>query len=298
MDVIQTNDLTKRYGNQTVVDNLNLNIKQGSVFGLLGPNGAGKTTVIKMILGLVKPTSGTAKVLGKNTATEFGLIAKRVSCIVETPTFFPYLNARQVLQTLANYSGCSLTIERCEELLDRCGIKNAALKRVDNFSLGMKQRLAVAAALITDPDILILDEPTNGLDPLGILDLRKLLSQLSASQKTLLISSHVLSEVEKICDEIAIIDNGIIKLAGNIKNFLLEETVLKVDPINRALEVAQEFTELSNLKASSGNSIVLPPEFTMISELIEKLSSQNVKIHEVSKHSKSLEDLFHETISN
>src|SRR5919202_3003316 len=186
--VIETHNLTKRYGSRVLaVDELNLAVRRGEVYGFLGPNGAGKTTTLRMLLGLVKPTSGTAKVLGEELGAPTGLA--RVGALVESPTFYPYLSGRDNLRLMARYSG-GVPNDRIGEALQRVELSGRAKDKFKKCSLGMKQRLGMAAALLTEPELLILDEPTNGLDPKGMTEVRALIRALGRGERTVLPSSQ------------------------------------------------------------------------------------------------------------
>ncbi len=205
--VLRTRNLSKQYGQRLAVDNLNLNVQRGEIFGFLGPNGAGKTTTIRMLLGLIAPTGGSIEILGQNLATERARILPRVGALVETPALYLYMSGRDNLRAVGSALG-GVPDARIEEVLTLVGLQGRQKDRVKTYSLGMKQRLGVAIALLQDPDVLILDEPANGLDPAGIVEMRDLMHSLSAQGKTVLISSHLLTEVQQICTRVAIINLG------------------------------------------------------------------------------------------
>jgi ABC-2 type transport system ATP-binding protein len=198
---VHTEGLTKRYGNLTAVDALDLDVRAGEIYGFLGPNGAGKTTTLRMLLGLVRPTSGSIRVLGEPPGRLAG-----VGALIEGPAFYPYLSGRDNLRVLARYSGTGAG--RIDLVLDLVDLAGRAGDRYGTYSLGMKQRLGVAAALLKDPRLLILDEPTNGLDPAGMADMRALIRRLGAAGCTVLLSSHLLGEVQQICDRVGVIADG------------------------------------------------------------------------------------------
>ena len=204
---LRTLGLTKRYGERLAVDHLDLEIRQGEVFGFLGPNGAGKTTTIRMALGLIRPTDGSVQVLGRDVASDRAEILPKVGALVEQPALYLYLSGRDNLRAIANTLG-GVSERRIDEVLELVALKGRDDDRVKTYSLGMKQRLGVAMALLHDPDLLILDEPANGLDPAGIVEMRDLLRQLAAQGKTVFVSSHVLTEVRQICDRVAILSKG------------------------------------------------------------------------------------------
>src|SRR2546423_4124882 len=211
--IIETANLSKRYGKQILaVDGLNLTIRKGEICGFLGPNGAGKTTTLRMLLGLVRPTSGTGKVLGKPLGAAGGLA--RVGALVESPTFYPYLSGLRNLRVLARYAG--VPSSRVDAVLDQLELTGRAGDRFETYSQGMKQRLGVAAALLKDPELLILDEPTNGLDPQGTTEMRALMRGIAREGRTVLLSSHLLNEVEQTCDRVGVIVKGHLVAEGTI----------------------------------------------------------------------------------
>ncbi|HYM51099.1 MAG TPA: ABC transporter ATP-binding protein [Candidatus Limnocylindrales bacterium] len=205
--VLQTLDLSKAYGTRVAVDHLNLAVERGEIFGFLGPNGAGKTTTIRMALGLIAPTSGRVAVLGHDVSRQGADVLPRVGALVESPALYAYMSGRDNLRAFAAPLG-GLSPRRLDEVLETVGLTGRQRDRVATYSLGMKQRLGVAAALLYDPDLLILDEPANGLDPAGIVEMRDLLRRQAREGKTVFISSHVLAEVQQICDRVAIINQG------------------------------------------------------------------------------------------
>lgn len=208
--VLQTVGLTKQYGSQYVVDNLNINVERGKIYGLLGKNGAGKTTTIKMITGLLKPTDGEIILFGEKMKTPTKQIFGRIGALVETPAFYENLTARENLKIITDLRGMQ-TKNAIEEALETVNLEKETKKRVKEFSLGMKQRLGIAMAMMHNPEFIILDEPTNGLDPAGIQQIRLLIKKLSVEKGvTILISSHILSEIEQMADKVGIIDKGVL----------------------------------------------------------------------------------------
>lgn len=217
MPVVATRELTRRFGSITAVDRLTLELPAGGVIGLLGPNGSGKSTLIRMLLGLVRPTSGGAEVLGSSIHAP-ARYADRVGALVENPAFVSALSARANLVSLARLRG--LPTSRVAEVLDVVGLTGRESEPVRRFSLGMKQRLGIAAALLPDPELLILDEPTNGLDPAGIVEIRTLLRSLGRSGRTVIVSSHLMAEIEAACDWIVVIRFGELMFSGPIGDLL------------------------------------------------------------------------------
>jgi ABC-2 type transport system ATP-binding protein len=223
---IETVDLTKAYGPSVVVDHLTLTVARGEIFGFLGPNGAGKTTTMRMLLGLVRPTAGHARVLGMECTTHLPALLARTGAIIENPTFYPYLSGYDNLRAVARLTRTPAA--RIPEVLALVDLTGAARRPFRIYSLGMKQRLAVGAALLHRPDLLILDEPGNGLDPAGIVEMRALMKTLKQEGHTVLISSHVLHEIEQICDRIAILQRGRVVVQGRVDDLLGGGDVLEV----------------------------------------------------------------------
>jgi ABC-2 type transport system ATP-binding protein len=217
MSVMTTAGLTRRYGELTAVRSLTLELPASGVIGLVGPNGSGKSTLIRMLLGLVRPTAGTAHVLGEPISAPERYLG-RVGALVENPAFVPGLSARANLLSLARLRGLPAT--RVDEVIRTVGLTGRDREPVKRFSLGMKQRLGIAAALLPDPALLILDEPTNGLDPSGIVEIRALLAQLGGSGRTVLVSSHLLAEIEAVCDHLVVIRFGELLYTGSVAGLL------------------------------------------------------------------------------
>jgi ABC-2 type transport system ATP-binding protein len=243
--IINTNRLTKAYGKLVAVNDLHLQVMRGDVFGFLGPNGAGKSTTIRMLLGLIRPTAGRAILFGMDTAYQMPAILRHVGAIVEMPVFYPYLSGVDNLRVVAAASGMlsgRANLRRIEEVLDLVELKAQARMAYRKYSLGMKQRLGIAAALLADPELVLLDEPTNGLDPAGMYEIRQLIQRLAALGKTIFISSHLLNEVQQVCNRVAILQKGNLIKQGNVRELLRgKEQVLvrlrETDELERAREV-------------------------------------------------------------
>jgi ABC-2 type transport system ATP-binding protein len=220
MAVIELGGLRKEYaGGKTVaVAGLDLAVPEGGVFGFLGPNGSGKTTTIRCLLGLVRPTSGTVSMLGAAVPKDLSRVISRVGAIVETPALFPQFSGRKNLELLGRIEG--IGPKACAAMLERVGLRGREDHKVRTYSLGMKQRLGVAAALLKDPALLILDEPANGLDPAGIKEFRDLIRSLGAAGRTVFVSSHLLGEVQHMCDELAIVARGRLVTQGSVADVL------------------------------------------------------------------------------
>ena len=246
--IISTSRLTKAYGKLVAVNDLHLQVMRGDVFGFLGPNGAGKSTTMRMLLGLIRPTAGRAVIFGMDTAYQMPTILRHVGAIVEVPVFYPYLSGRDNLHVVAAASGMvsgRANRRRIEEVLELVELKEQATMAYRKYSLGMKQRLGIAAALLTDPELVLLDEPTNGLDPAGMYEIRQLIQRLAALGKTIFISSHLLNEVQQVCNRVAILQKGNLIKQGNVRELLRErEQVLvrlrEADELERATSVLEQ----------------------------------------------------------
>ncbi len=230
--VIETRDLTKRYGERIVaVDRLTLRVRRGEVYGFLGPNGAGKTTTLRMLLGLARPTAGSAVVAGAPPGSPAGLA--RIGAMIEAPAFYPFLSGRDNLRVLAGHAG--VPASRIEPALAEVDLAARADDRFGTYSQGMKQRLGVAAALLKEPDLLILDEPTNGLDPAGMAEMRSLIRGLGRGRRTVLLSSHLLGEVEQICDRVGVIRGGRLVAEGTVEELRGRDTLrVRAEPLDDA----------------------------------------------------------------
>ncbi len=237
--IIATYDLTKVFKGRTAADRASFQVQSGDVFGLLGPNGAGKTTIIRMLLGLVKPTSGQALLFGQDVTSAKATILKRTSAIVEAPALYPHLNGWDNLRVMGQSAGVS-DQNRMRWALDQMGLSARAKDPFRTYSLGMKQRLCIAAALLTDPQLIILDEPTNGLDPAGMRDIRQLIQNLAGQGRTVFLSSHLLNEVQQVCNRVAIIESGRIIAQGVVNELLAARsfTLIRVQPAERVHAMA------------------------------------------------------------
>lgn len=243
MTVIDVSGLRKEYRNGVVaVDNLDITIEGGGVHGFLGPNGSGKTTTIRCLLGLIKPTAGDVKILGTDTTRSLHSVVDRIGALVETPKFFPTFGGRKNLRLLAGVIGVpDAQVDRC---LETVGLTERSGDRFSTYSLGMKQRLAVAATLLKDPDLIILDEPANGLDPAGIVEIRQLIRQLGENGKTIFVSSHQLGEVQQTCDEVMIISKGRLVRKGSVSEIASlgvgQHQIVTIDGVPEAMAVLQQ----------------------------------------------------------
>jgi ABC-2 type transport system ATP-binding protein len=292
MDVILTEGLTKRFGRRTAVADLSLSVGAGEVFGLLGPNGAGKTTTIGMLLALVRPSGGRAVVLGHDVQREPALALRGVGAMVEAPAFYPYLSARDNLRVLARAGG--LPEARVGAALAAVDLVARARDRFRSFSQGMKQRLGIAAALLPDPALLILDEPTNGLDPAGQREIRALIAGLASRGRTIVLCSHLLHEVEQLCDRVAILNRGRLVALGRVDELLRRDEGLLVriagDPAP-ALEALRGVPWVRGAALEHGALLVDAPA-DRAAELNALLVAGGVAVAEIRARERRLEDVF------
>ncbi|MCR6516030.1 MAG: ABC transporter ATP-binding protein [Clostridium sp.] len=299
MKVLEVNNLKKRIGSREIIKDLNFSIEEGEIFGFLGPNGAGKTTTIRMLVGLMLPTYGEIKICGINLVKDKEIALRDVGAIVENPELYSYLTGRQNLMQIARIRRVSK--EEIEELIKTVGLQNRIDDKVKKYSLGMKQRLGLAAALIGRPKLLILDEPTNGLDPSGIIDFRNIVKTASRKYNmSVLISSHILSEIQQLCDRVAFINEGVIQSVEDmniaIHNIEKESLSLVVSSdIKEALLALQKVPFVASAKEKNGviNIII---EWDMTPELIENLVKYGVKIEEIRKNRDGLERRYMELV--
>jgi ABC-type multidrug transport system ATPase subunit len=248
--LVETDDLTKTYGaHVTAVRRINLSVRKGEIYGFLGPNGAGKTTTLRMLVGLVKPTSGSATVLGERPGHPAALA--RIGVLVESPGFYPYLSGRDNLRVLSRYAG--VADRRVDAALELVQLTDRAGDRYASYSLGMKQRLGVAATLLKDPELLVLDEPTNGLDPAGMRDMRALIRDLGARGHTVLLSSHLLAEVQQLCDRAGVISRGELIAESTVAELRGEAGLLvAAEPLELARAAAEELLGAENVAVVDG----------------------------------------------
>ncbi|HEX4215703.1 MAG TPA: ABC transporter ATP-binding protein [Candidatus Dormibacteraeota bacterium] len=288
--VIRTARLTKRYDNGSVaVDAVNMRVNRGEVYGFLGPNGAGKTTTLRMLTGLTRPTSGTAYVTGKPLGSLDSLA--KVGCLIESPAFYPYLSGRDNLHVIADYAG--VPHFRVEDALDLVDLTPRAKDRYQTYSLGMKQRLGLAAATLKDPELLILDEPTNGLDPQGMADMRELIKQIAEGGRTVLISSHLLSEVEQMCTHVGVIQRGRLIAEGPISELRRGPTKLEVrcPQQERAEVVLRDLLGAAAVERVDG-SFLLSIDLARAAEINRVLIQSGVDVSRLANVERSLEQTF------
>jgi ABC-2 type transport system ATP-binding protein len=283
--------LTKRYGSLVAVDRLDLTVCAGEVYGFLGPNGAGKTTTLGMLAGLVRPTSGNATVLGARAGTPAALA--RLGVQSEGSGFYPYLSGRANLATLAAYSHAPT--ERIDAVLSQAGLSGRGGDKVKGYSLGMRGRLGVAAALLKDPEVLILDEPTNGLDPQGITEMRRLVRQLGEGERTVLLSSHLLGEVEQICDRVGVVSQGQLVTEGTTEELRggAAGVVIRGQPLDDARAVAERLYGTDHVGETDG-ALRVSVDHAETPTLNRELVAADVAVSELRPVERSLEDVFFE----
>jgi ABC-2 type transport system ATP-binding protein len=290
--VLRTRGLVKRFGALTAVDHLDLEVGRGEVVGLLGPNGAGKSTTIGMILGLVRPTDGTAEVMGRDVWRDTGNALAAAGAIVETPAFYPYLSGRDNLIALALIRGRG-SRARVDPLLERVGLTARARSKYRTYSLGMKQRLGIASTLISDPPLVILDEPANGLDPAGQREIRELVRELAKEDHGVLLASHLLYEVEQICDRVLVINRGKLIASGTIAEVTAGAGTIEIsvsDPA-RAAAVLRGVPGVAEVR-ETGAGVIVTAEPARGAEVNRALASAGIFASAIVPHKSSLEDVF------
>lgn len=293
--ILQTNHLTKTIGGKELVSNVNLHIKKGEIYGFLGPNGAGKTTVMKMITNLWKPTEGTIEIFGETLTPQSYEVLKRMGSIIEFPTFYDHMTGYDNLKLHCEYMGY-YNHGSIENALDMLDLSAAASKPVKNYSLGMKERLGIARAILCKPELLILDEPTNGLDPAGMKQIRDLLKTLCSEYGiTIMISSHILSEIESIADTVGVINHGIMMKEISMKEIeqmSLAYIELSVLNVKKAAYVLSEKLNLTNFKIIEDGQIRIYDNRISTQELSKVLALNEVEVVALGKKAETLEDYF------
>jgi ABC-2 type transport system ATP-binding protein len=287
--VVEVRALTKRYGERiTAVDGIDLSVRRGEVYGFLGPNGAGKTTTLRMLLGLVRPSAGSVSVLGL-TPGDPGALA-RVGSLVEGPAFYPYLSGRDNLRVVARYAG--VPAARIDASLQAVELADRAGDAYSTYSLGMKQRLGVAAALLKDPELVILDEPTNGLDPAGMRDMRRLVRNLGTEGRTVLLSSHLLGEVQQICDRVGVIDRGRMVAESTVDELRGgTELIVAAAPSDIARAELESMSEVESVRVHGGE-LRVRADVRHTALINRTLVAAGVAVTELRRDERQLEDVF------
>lgn len=293
--ILQTSHLSKTIDGKQLVTDVNIHVKKGEVYGFLGPNGAGKTTVMKMLTNLWKPTSGTVALFGKALEKTSYEVLKRMGSIIEFPTFYDHMSGKDNLQLHCEYMGY-YNKGSVEEALQMLGLSDAADKPAGSYSLGMKQRLGIARAILCKPELVILDEPTNGLDPAGMKQIRDLFRMLCTEYgMTLMISSHLLPEIESIADTVGVIHHGKMMKEISMKEIAETNTAyieLAVEDTKKAAYVLAEKMQLSNFKIVNDSAIRIYEQGITTQKISRELMANDVEIASISQHTENLEDYF------
>jgi len=295
MEILNINQLTKHYGKLTAVNKLNVSIEKGSIYGILGPNGSGKTTTLGMILNVIRPSAGTFTWFAN---TNQNVNRQKIGAIIETPIFYPYLSGQKNLEIFCRIKRIDNTdIERVLKIVDLYDRRKDTFK---TYSLGMKQRLAIAGALLGEPEVLILDEPTNGLDPQGIAEIRNLIIAIAKQGLTIILASHLLDEVQKVCSHVLILKEGKMLISGKVDNILLEPNIfeIKVDEREKLHELINNTPEITLVQEHNNLFIVNYKNQSNGQELNRFLFENGLVANHLQKQEKSLESYFLDIIEH
>ncbi len=293
--VLSIDNLSKKYGSLKAVDNLNLQVEEGSIYGLLGPNGSGKTTTLGMVLDVIRPTGGTFSWFGEGISKA---TKHRVGAILETPNFYPYLSARRNLEVIADNKAASH--DNINKMLDLVGLGTRSHTTFKGFSLGMKQRLALAAAMLNDPEVLVLDEPTNGLDPQGIAEVRDLILRIAAQGKTIILASHLLDEVEKVCTHVAVLRTGKLVTDGPVGNIVskAEQLLISADELQPVLTLLERLPYVTQFAQEKSNIILTLQDGYSATDLNRDMFAQGIVLSQLVARRTTLEKQFLELIKS
>jgi ABC-2 type transport system ATP-binding protein len=290
--VLRTTGLSKSFGKLEAVKNLNIELRRGEVFGFLGPNGAGKSTTVGMILGLITPTAGSIELFGVKQDGNRWAALRRIGAIVEEPAFYPYLSGWDNLQVLAESIG-GIPKNKIEEVLERVGLSDRAKDRYDHYSMGMKQRLGIASTLLRDPELIILDEPTNGLDPAGTKEIRDLIPRLAHESRAIMLCSHLLHEVELVCKNVAIIKQGVVIANAPMKELLSRgnQLQIRVDKMEQATAILSGLPWVKSVKKEGDYLMIdVPPDRG--ANVNQALAEKGIFVSELINRTTSLETVF------
>ena len=290
--VLRTIGLSKSFGKLDAVKNLNMELRRGEVFGFLGPNGAGKSTTVGMILGLIAPTAGSIELFGVKQDGHHWAALRRIGAIVEEPAFYPYLSGWDNLRVLAKSIG-DIPKNKITEVLERVGLLDRAKDQYGHYSMGMKQRLGIASTLLRDPELIILDEPTNGLDPAGTKEIRDLIPKLAHESRAILLCSHLLHEVEMVCSHVAIIKQGVVIADAPIKELLSQGNRLqiKVNNVEKATEILSSLSWIKSVKIE-GDYLTVDVPGDRSAEVNLTLAEKGILVAELVNRTASLESVF------
>lgn len=290
--ILEISGLEKYYGSFHALKGVDMRVQKGQIYGLLGPNGAGKTTMMRILVGLIRPSSGTVRYFGNHELNDLKHVLPRIGCIIEEPKFYPYLSGKWNLKVAAKFFPNPISDERIDSMIELVGLKGREDDRVSTYSQGMRQRLGIAQAMLNDPELIFLDEPTNGLDPKGIIELRQLIIRLKEEfGKTVIISSHILSEIEEMADSMAIINNGKCVAQGTVSELLSNNTVtvsVETDDQGAADVVLKS---LGYVPQWDDRTLVFQAELEQIPHVVEKLLHAERRIYRLD-HRRKLEDYF------
>ena len=290
--ILRTSSLTKKFGTLVAVNNLNLELRRGEVFGFLGPNGAGKSTTVGMILGLIAPTSGSVELFGKKLDGHSWPLLRRVGAIIEEPAFYPYLSGRDNLETISRAIG-GVPKTKIDEVLKRVNLFDRASDQYGHYSMGMKQRLGIASTLLRDPELIILDEPTSGLDPAGTKEVRELIPELAHESRAVFLCSHLLHEVELVCDKVAIIEKGVMLANSTVEELVSHGQLLHIKVANQmqALDILKKLSWIKSVKIDNEYLIVDAPKDSA-ARINQTLAENKIFASELMNKSVSLEEVF------
>lgn len=293
--VLKVNNFVKDYGKLRAVNNLSFTVNKGDVFGILGPNGSGKSTTLGMLLKVVNPTSGNWKWFEKDNSHEQ---LKKIGAIIERPNFYPYMNAVQNLKLISTIKQTSL--DKIDPVLETVGLSTRKLSKFKTFSLGMKQRLAIASALLADPEVIILDEPTNGLDPQGIMDIRQIIRDIAANGTTVILASHLLDEVEKVCSHVLVLKEGNKLFSGRTDQLTAGYGFieLKANDNNPLIKVVKEYPGIKEIKEEDGKVLAFLSEDVNAAELNLFLHQKGIVVGHINKSKHNLEHQFLELVKS
>ncbi|MFV0157509.1 ATP-binding cassette domain-containing protein [Empedobacter stercoris] len=291
--VLEITQLTKKFGNFTAVNDVTFSVEKGNVYGLLGPNGSGKSTTLGMILNVINPTAGSWKWFGKEPDNDS---LKKIGAIIESPKFYPYLSAQKNLEIVADIKEANYA--KIDEKLELVGLLSRKKDKFQQYSLGMKQRLAIAAALLNDPEVLILDEPTNGLDPQGIIQIRELIIKIAQQGTTIILASHLLDEVEKVCSHVVVLNQGKMLYAGSVDQMNSSFGSIEVAAQNmESLEYAlKTFSFVSKVTKENNKLLAVLAEEKEPAEINKMLYEQGIVVNHLVKRKESLEQQFFQLI--
>jgi ABC-2 type transport system ATP-binding protein len=293
--VLTTQHLRKEYKDTVALEDLSISVEEGQIFGLLGPNGSGKTTTLGILLGVIKPKQGTFSWFGNGQKDEN---RKNIGALLETPNFYPYLNAVDNLKIVAKIKDVPNSEEAIERVLRRVNLWERKMSKFKTFSLGMKQRLALASSMLADPDVLVLDEPTNGLDPQGIAEMRSLIMDIAKEGKTIIIASHLLDEIEKMCTHVAIMKYGELLQVGTLEEIMTQDRMLMIqaDDLAKVKEVINSTDYISIIDEPVGELLIAVDEKYTNADINKVFADKGIYLSGLKTHRKNLESTFLEIV--